>query len=61
MLVASAASLVASFVLSVDALRLAEDPTADLGCNINAVISCGTVAGSRGSPRCSGSPTPSSG
>jgi uncharacterized membrane protein len=46
MLVASVASLVASFVLSVDALRLAEDPTADLGCNINAVISCGTVAGS---------------
>jgi uncharacterized membrane protein len=45
MLVASAASLVASFVLAVDALRLAEDPTADLGCNINAVISCGTVAG----------------
>lgn len=46
MLVASLASLVASFVLSVDALRLAEDPSADLGCNINAVISCGTVAGS---------------
>jgi uncharacterized membrane protein len=46
MLVASVASLVASFVLAVDALRLAEDPTADLGCNINAVISCGTVAGS---------------
>lgn len=46
MLVSSAASLVASFVLSVDALRLAEDPTADLSCNINAVISCGTVAGS---------------
>jgi uncharacterized membrane protein len=46
MLVASAASLVASFVLAVDALRLAEDPSADLGCNINAVISCGTVAGS---------------
>lgn len=46
MLVASAASLVASFVLSVDALRLAEDPNADLSCNINAVISCGTVAGS---------------
>ncbi len=45
MLVASAASLVASFVLAIDALRLAEDPTADLGCNINAVISCGTVAG----------------
>jgi uncharacterized membrane protein len=45
MLVASVASLVASFVLAVDALRLAEDPTADLGCDINAVISCGTVAG----------------
>ena len=46
MLVASLASLVASFVLSIDALRLAEDPNADLGCNINAVISCGTVAAS---------------
>lgn len=45
MLIASVASLVASFVLSIDAIRLAEDPTADLGCNINAVISCGTVAG----------------
>jgi uncharacterized membrane protein len=45
MLVASVASLVASFVLSVDALRLAEDPTADLACDINAVLSCGTVAG----------------
>ena len=46
MLVASIASLVASFALSIDALRLAEDPNADLGCNINAVISCGTVANS---------------
>jgi uncharacterized membrane protein len=46
MLIASAASLVASFVLSVDAITLAKDPDADLGCNINAVISCGTVAGS---------------
>ena len=46
MLVASAASLVASFVLAIDALRLAENPNLDLGCNINAVISCGTVAGS---------------
>ena len=45
MLVSSVASLVASFVLAVDALRLAENPNADLGCNINAVISCGTVAG----------------
>jgi uncharacterized membrane protein len=45
MLVASLASLVASFVLSIDALRIAEDPTIDLGCDINSVISCGTVAG----------------
>jgi uncharacterized membrane protein len=46
MLIASGASLVGSFVLSVDALTLAKDPQADLGCNINAVISCGTVAAS---------------
>jgi uncharacterized membrane protein len=46
MLIASLASLVASFVLAIDALRLAENPNADLGCNINAVISCGTVANS---------------
>lgn len=45
-LVGSVLSLVASLVLSVDAIRLAEDPSAALGCNINAVISCGTVAGS---------------
>lgn len=44
MLVGSAVSLVASFVLAVDAIKLAEDPDADLGCDINAVISCGTVA-----------------
>ncbi len=45
MLLASLASLVASFVLSIDALRIAEDPSVDLGCDINSVISCGTVAG----------------
>ena len=44
MLVGSVASLVASFVLAYDAIKLAENPSADLGCNINAVISCGTVA-----------------
>ena len=43
MLIASLASLVASFVLAIDAITLAKDPNADLGCNINAVISCGTV------------------
>lgn len=46
MLVSSVLSLVASFVLAVDAVRLAADPTTSLSCNINAVISCGTVAGS---------------
>ncbi len=43
MLVSAALSLVASFVLSVDAVKLAADPTAALSCNINATISCGTV------------------
>ncbi len=44
MLASSLLSLYASFVLSIDALRLAEDPTLELGCDINTVISCGTVA-----------------
>jgi uncharacterized membrane protein len=44
MLMSSCLSLVASFVLSVDAVRLAANPDADLSCDINAVISCGTVA-----------------
>lgn len=44
MLVFALASLVASFVLSVDALRLAADPGATLACDLNAVVSCGTVA-----------------
>lgn len=44
MLVSACASLIASFVLSIDAIRLAEDPATALSCNINAVISCGTVA-----------------
>jgi uncharacterized membrane protein len=33
-------------VLSVEAITLAENPNADLACDINTVISCGTVAGS---------------
>ncbi|MHB1064916.1 MAG: vitamin K epoxide reductase family protein [Georgenia sp.] len=44
MLISSVISLVASFVLSVDALRLAADPNVALSCDINAAISCGTVA-----------------
>jgi uncharacterized membrane protein len=46
MLFSACLSLLASFVLSVDALKLAEDPSAALSCNINEVISCGTVAAS---------------
>jgi uncharacterized membrane protein len=34
----------ASLSLSVDAVRLAANPNLQLSCNINAVISCGTVA-----------------
>ncbi len=43
MLVSACLSLIASFVLSVDAIDLARDPGAQLACNINATISCGTV------------------
>ncbi len=46
MLFSAALSLTASFVLSVDAIVLAKDPNAALSCNINAVLSCGTVASS---------------
>ena len=43
MLFSSLLSLIASFVLSVDAIELARNPDAALGCNINEVISCGKV------------------
>jgi uncharacterized membrane protein len=43
MLVSSVIGLVASLVLSVDAITLAANPNADLSCNINAAISCGKV------------------
>lgn len=43
MLVSSCLSLIASFVLSKEAVTLAANPNANLSCNINAVISCGTV------------------
>ncbi len=43
MLVSSCLSLFASFVLSIEAVRLAANPNANLSCNINTVISCGTV------------------
>lgn len=43
MLASSLVSLVASLVLSIDAIKLAENPDAALSCNINSVISCGAV------------------
>jgi uncharacterized membrane protein len=46
MLISSIIGLIASLVLSIEALQLAEDPLADLGCNINSVLSCGTVGAS---------------
>ena len=46
MLLSSLVGLVASLVLSIEAIELAKDPFADLGCNINAVLSCGTVGSS---------------
>ena len=44
MLLSACVSLLASFVLSVDALRLAENPDLVLSCDLNATLSCGTVA-----------------
>lgn len=46
MLVSSVLGLVASLVLSIDAIALAANPNADLSCNINAAISCGKVGAS---------------
>ncbi len=43
MLVGAIASLVASFVLSVEAVELARNPDAILNCSINAVLNCATV------------------
>jgi len=44
MLIAALISLLAAFVLAIDAIKLAEDPGVALSCNFNAVFSCGTVA-----------------
>ncbi|WP_243738265.1 vitamin K epoxide reductase family protein [Cellulomonas shaoxiangyii] len=43
MVVSGLIGLYASFVLSIEAVVLAGDPDADLSCDLNAVISCGTV------------------
>ncbi|WP_435299610.1 vitamin K epoxide reductase family protein [Timonella sp. A28] len=44
MLVAAVISLVAAFVLAIDAIKLAADPSIGLSCNFNEVLNCGTVA-----------------
>ena len=44
MLLSACVSLLASFVLSVDALLLAENPDVLLSCDISAALSCGAVA-----------------
>lgn len=43
MFVGSLLSLLASFVLSVEAVELAKNPDAALSCNVNAVLNCATV------------------
>ena len=43
MLIGSLLSLLASFVLSVEAIELAKNPNADLPCSINVVLNCATV------------------
>ena len=44
MLIASAVALFASLVLSAETLQLARHPNQTLGCDINGVLSCSTVA-----------------
>ena len=44
MLIGAILSLVASFVLSVEAVHLAANPNAELSCSINAVVNCATVS-----------------
>lgn len=44
MLVGSALSLLAAFVLSVEAVQLAKNPNASLSCSVNVIVNCATVA-----------------
>ncbi|MBM6399934.1 vitamin K epoxide reductase family protein [Phycicoccus sonneratiae] len=46
MLLFAALSLLASFVLSVDAIKIAENPDVILGCSINSVLDCARVGAS---------------
>ena len=44
MLISSTLSLIASLVLSYDAVKLAANPGIKLSCDVNAIVSCGKVA-----------------
>jgi len=44
MLVGALLSLLAAFVLSVEAIQLAKNPNASLSCSVNVVLNCATVA-----------------
>ncbi len=44
MLVGALLSLLAAFVLSVEAIQLAKNPDAELSCSVNVVLNCATVA-----------------
>lgn len=43
-LIASCLSLIAAFVLSIEAIELIKNPDAQLGCSVNIIINCATVA-----------------
>lgn len=44
MLVGAILSLIASFVLSTEAIQLAKNPNASLSCSVNVIVNCATVA-----------------
>lgn len=44
MLVGAILSLIAAFVLSVEAIEIAKNPNATLSCSVNVVLNCATVA-----------------
>lgn len=44
MLVGAVLSLIAAFVLSVEAVELAKNPNAQLSCSVNVILNCATVA-----------------
>ena len=43
MLIGALLSLLAAFVLSVEAIQLAKNPSAQLSCNVNVILNCATV------------------